>query len=129
MNERPRYRLRHAQRLHGRRAFEAVFDGRLRKNVGPLSLWGRPNELSYSRLGLSVSRRVGHAVKRNRLKRLLREAFRLQQHELPAGYDVVVVIRPHDPARLEDYQRWLRIAMQQIDATTQRRQRRQQENA
>jgi ribonuclease P protein component len=85
--------------------FAAVYDAKVRESRGPLMAYAKPNDLGHPRLGMSVSRKVGIAVKRNRIRRLLREAFRLMQHDLPAGYDFVVVVRAHEPVMLADYQR------------------------
>jgi len=102
-------------RLSKRRDFQAVFEARERKSVGPLLVYARPNGLGFHRLGLSVSRRVGRAVRRNRVKRHLREAFRLLQHELPGCYDLIIVVRPHAELPLEAYQNNLRLALESLD--------------
>ena len=102
-------------RLKSAGQFRAVYEARLSHGSGPLVIYARPNDLGHLRLGLSVSRRVGGAVVRNRIKRRLREAFRLRRHDLPAGYDVVINVRPHEPLEVAEYQRLLNRAMRVLD--------------
>ncbi|MFH1035169.1 MAG: ribonuclease P protein component [Pseudomonadota bacterium] len=61
-----------------------------------LFLW-QPNGLALSRLGITVTRKTAPAVGRNRVKRLLREAFRRSGPGLPPGLDLVVVARRGSP--------------------------------
>jgi ribonuclease P protein component len=102
-----RHTFPRTHRLSGKLAFTAVFDGGLREARNPLLVFARPNDRAHPRLGLSVPRRVGTAPKRNAIKRRLREAFRFLQHDLPRGYDLIIVVRPHDVLLLADYQRLL----------------------
>ncbi|MCI5131616.1 MAG: ribonuclease P protein component [Candidatus Electrothrix sp. EH2] len=50
-----------------------------------------------NRLGISVPRKVGNAVRRNRIKRIIREAFRLHREVFPQGADIVFAVRPGFP--------------------------------
>lgn len=80
-------------RIRRRADFQRVFARRRRVSDGSLLVYGCENGLTHPRLGLSVSRKVGNAVARNRWKRLIREAFRLSRPTLPTGTDLVVVVR------------------------------------
>jgi ribonuclease P protein component len=97
--------------LRSPREFDAVYAAKTREARGPVTVYAKPNDLGHPRLGLSVSRKVGNAVRRNRIRRLLREAMRLMQHDFAAGYDLVIVVRPPEPLMLADYQRLLAAAV------------------
>jgi ribonuclease P protein component len=114
-----KHRLQHALQ------FDAVYAAKTRESRGPLTIFALPNDLNHPRLGLSVGRKVGIAPKRNRIKRLLREAFRLLQHDLPRGYDIVINVRPHETAMLADYQRLLSGAMIKLHQKWMEREREQ----
>ena len=103
------------------REFDTVYAGKTRESRGPLTVYALPNELNHPRLGMSVSRKVGIAVRRNRIRRLLREAFRLMQHDFPRGYDLVIVVRPHEPMMLADYQKALSGAVTKLHQVWSRR--------
>lgn len=91
--------------------YALVFDAKLRKSRGAITLHLRPNGLGEHRLGLSIGRRFGNAVRRGRFKRHMREVFRLSRSQLPTPrtggcYDIVVTARTHDEASLAAYAAW-----------------------
>lgn len=114
-------RFRSVERVRLDRDYQAAFRARLRKSAGPLTVFGRPNGLPHARLGLSIGRKVGNAVVRTTLKRRLREAFRQNKADLPAGLDLVVSARPHEPLPLARYADLLIDAARRIAAEHERR--------
>jgi ribonuclease P protein component len=83
--------------------FQQVYDRGQRAGDAHLLAFALANGLPHCRLGLSVSRKHGTAVLRNLKRRRLKEAYRLLQHDLPVGLDLVLVPRQRDDSTLADY--------------------------
>ena len=60
---------------------------------GSLVLYARKNRTDTNRVGITVGKKLGHAVVRNRVRRRLREVYRLNEDKFQAGWDIVVVAR------------------------------------
>ena len=94
---RPDERFPKSARLRKQSEFDRVYQHDAFAADDVLVIKGVSNDRGRTRLGLSVGRKVGNAVVRNRWKRLIREAFRKQIVELPVGLDLVV--RPRKGAQ------------------------------
>lgn len=87
------YRFRPCHRLHTPAEFDRVYRQGRRAGDNLFAVNALANELGFARLGMSVSTRsAGNSVRRNRLRRLIRELFRGRHAELPA-IDLVVTSR------------------------------------
>jgi ribonuclease P protein component len=80
-------------RLRRRREFLRVQDAGRKVSVDPLLALALPNPAGVTRLGVTVSSKVGNAVVRVRIRRRLRELFRKRRAEFPSGVDLVLIGR------------------------------------
>ena len=87
------FRFTKAERLTKNKEFEKVFsEGKVFKDT-KIVYYIIANDYQYSRIGLVVSKKVGNAVQRNRIKRLLRESYRLNKHLLTTNVDIIALPR------------------------------------
>ncbi|MEP3482469.1 MAG: ribonuclease P protein component [Fuerstiella sp.] len=103
-----------SQRVKSTADFGRCYHSGERAGDGHLLVFAVANQLPQSRLGVSVSKKHGNAVARNRKKRLLRESFRLLQHQLPVGIDLVLVPRQRADSTAADYQKSLTRLMKKL---------------
>jgi len=80
------------ERLRRKRDFDAVFQDGSRFCGRMLIVRARPNDLPHARLGMMIAKQFGNAVRRNRIRRLIREAFRLNKPPASVGLDLVVTL-------------------------------------
>ncbi len=107
-------RLRRRERIRKRNDIKHVFSEGVRCRRSVLSVAAVRNDLEYSRLGVGASVKLCNAVKRNRLKRLAREAFRLNKAGIPVGLDIFVMVAEAG-AELADVERDLMDAVRTVD--------------
>ena len=77
-------------RLTSRRQFKTVYDQGRRVRASAVTVFGLENQLGHCRVGLTVTRKLGNAVARNRVKRILREIFRVNRLSVTGSLDLVV---------------------------------------
>ena len=104
-----------AAHVRSRLDFVRVYEQGQRLSDHLLLISARRNNGRITRLGLTVSKRVGNAVHRNIWKRLIREAFRLSRSELPSGLDLIVQPRTGTEPELHALRRSLLSLAKRLD--------------
>ena len=86
----PRYGFPRASRLVRRVEYDAVYREGRRRSSREFAVFLRPNGLESTRFGWSIKKALGSAVKRNRMRRRIREIIRLHRQEIASGWDIVI---------------------------------------
>jgi ribonuclease P protein component len=90
VSDAPRLGLPRECRVVRRAEYDAVYREGRRRSSREFTLFVRPNGLDHSRFGWSIKKALGSAVRRNRIRRRLREILRLHRQEIAPGWDIVI---------------------------------------
>lgn len=89
--------MKHTVMLTKNRDFRRLYArGKVQKHPFLVMYWQK-NRLAMNRIGITVNKKAGKAVERNRARRIIKEAYRLIEPEMPTGYDMVFVARSKTP--------------------------------
>lgn len=102
-----RHTFKRRQRIRQRRDFRRLRVAACSAADGRMVVYAARNGLPHARVAFIAGKRIGPAVQRNRVRRLLREAFRLEQHRLPAGVDLLLIARHRATDGLSEYRQGL----------------------
>jgi ribonuclease P protein component len=95
--------------------FDAVYAGTQCRRTKNLTIHARKTKKGQTRIGVSIPKRIGNAVVRNRIKRNIREAFRIAYAALPSGYDIVVTLHNDGKHSKDVYGQLLVSVLQEYD--------------
>lgn len=110
-----RLKLPKTRRLRSSLDFKRIYELKQRRGDATLLVFAARNEIGTTRIGLSISKKNGNSVVRHRIRRLIREAYRLEQCTMPEGLDLILIPRPGSNATLSDYRNSLPSLAKQLD--------------
>jgi ribonuclease P protein component len=85
--------LKKSERIRKRRSYLQIYQHGKRSFTKHFTIVVSENDLDFPRLGVTVTKKIGNAVKRNRIKRLIREFFRLNKDRFKASQDIVIIAK------------------------------------